>query len=122
MCHAPHHNSEPVIAIIKIYICVTFIKKKTHLLPLVLQQAQKNYKFLYPCSTPTWVCAQRREELASMGSALRGALWTHESRILYRRQLRLRSQGPTFWGPSSRSRHETKLWPKIYRRKETLKV
>lgn len=51
MCRA-RHNTEPVIAGIKIYICVTI--KNGVCCPSCLTTGIKNYKYLHPCPTPTW--------------------------------------------------------------------
>lgn len=55
MCHAPCYNTEPVIAGIKIYICVTI--KNCICCPSCLTTGIKNYKYLNPCPHPnmnTW--------------------------------------------------------------------
>lgn len=81
MCRA-RHNTEPVIAGIKIYICVTI--KNGVCCPSCLTTGIKNYKYLHPCPTPTWKLSSGvqapREGLASMGSAHRGTPWSKECR------------------------------------------
>lgn len=113
-CHAPY-NTGPVIAVIKIYICVT-VKNRICCCLSRLTTGIKNYKYLHPCSTPhgNWRSRPQRGELTSTRSA-QGAPWTR----MQDEALRRKGSCPTSWGPSNRGRHEaeTKLWSKIFRKK-----
>ena len=77
-CRAPY-NTEPVIAVIKIYICVTI--KNRICCPSRLTTGIKNYKYLHPCSTPTWKLeAQAPSEGRPAEACVRGTPWTRECR------------------------------------------
>lgn len=83
-CRAPY-NTEPVIAVIKIYICVTI--KNRICCPSCLTTGIKNYKYLHPCSTPTWKLeAQAPSEGRPAEACVRGTPWTRECRTRHEDQ------------------------------------
>lgn len=106
MCRT-RHNTEPVIAGIKIYICVTI--KNGVCCPSCLTTGIKNYKYLHPCPTPTW---KLRGPSPKGGAGQHGVcaqgdpLEQGVQDVRKRRQLRLEGRCPTFWGPSIRSKEQ----------------